>query len=939
MGKDRQQQNPASSSGASGSEEQLPPQQDPRIRQAMIRKNRQRKAAAAEQAKKDSHHKQPGKEASAKAKAEAPLPGDARPERETQTTGFGGETLADTKLESKHETHEQKGAGVKTDITSTQTSSIDKDGVHGQHAHREETHKGDMTKLDEKKYGVDVGKDGVKASREHTTGETIGDDKKTTTHGQSLSAGAKGVELGLESKHREEKGDQTHEHKESGSVGAGPDGVRAQYGRQSTDAEGNQRGGSLSGEIGAHHAEVAGEVSSQTADGHKVAAGGHVKFGKDGAEVGADATFGKAKFSASGGIQVEADDPVALDGGTKFVVDYKVTGKLAGSIGAKGGTFGASLGGSESEFQTGTRMFYTLEAAQEFQKDAAERIEAIAANNPDSADSVLHMEVGESAGEGKQSGWNAGGSGAMDGASAEISGGKQHSNGVSVERVSEDEADVTIYKASGNALGLGAGGFGFSQSSGSDSSEEESITLRFNLKDPEGRAEFERYVRNPDFFPKHGKLVGSAGFESATGSEGTSFGPIGSAGYTSRHSKSEVAGENGSRSSYVGEANQDSVESANLWEAAVADQQGISEDQFMRKQGKEQHNDWRMSAQMEDGHYKDDDHFGDRAEFQIEGKVGGESGGDNWQHMSEMTHADTENMLAEDAGDIQSSGNWKLSASIRASDMEGFAVAVMREPHLTAGPRYDLQQQLRKAADENGGLPPEDMVRIVTEYFAARGPDALADMRENIHPSDADGSGAGPSLEDDLESLDETKALQWDVELEGDKNFPGVPGRHELEKKQEEYTASLVDPSKHAKVAAAATEDLKALRERREAVQDLTRYRDLPIGLKRREIQKIDANIEKLQSLRHLAAVSQTELQGEAEEPKDPKTAELHQLRKEIIELDREIKNLSSTRATRGVEQAIDEMRQQFLKAANPETAIVLGKLLLAQLKTQRDML
>jgi hypothetical protein len=97
--------------------------------------------------------------------------------------------------------------------------------------------------------------------------------------------------------------------------------------------------------------------------------------------------------------------------------------------------------------------------------------------------------------------------------------------------------------------------------------------------------------------------------------------------------------------------------------------------------------------------------------------------------------------------------------------------------------------------------------------------------------------------------------LAWNLELKGDKNFPGTAGRDELERKRADLKERLrTHPENAPTVVTDAQATLKELHARRDAVADKTKYTDLPGELRDEQVKLIDKHIADFEFISHKAS-------------------------------------------------------------------------------------
>lgn len=185
-------------------------------------------------------------------------------------------------------------------------------------------------------------------------------------------------------------------------------------------------------------------------------------------------------------------------------------------------------------------------------------------------------------------------------------------------------------------------------------------------------------------------------------------------------------------------------------------------------------------------------------------KTSGESGDYNREKLGDV-FGDTKH------GDTKASGDWTLSAEV--------SPAVIRE-------LSKVNPEMRAARTK------EERLRVYSKLVKENGARMVA---------------AQVGLGGD--------ATAWNVELKGDKNFPGADGRAELERRRAALKQRLRgDPTSARAVAAEAQQVLDELEARRKAVADESRYTDLPEGLREEQLKLIAQHIEDFTFIRHAAS-------------------------------------------------------------------------------------
>lgn len=396
-------------------------------------------------------------------------------------------------------------------------------------------------------------------------------------------------------------------------------------------------------ELGNGHVGADLSVTKQNESGSSRRTGAGIELSEDGASARASQTWtsqsGKSvSVSVHAGVEVHTSDPVKLDD-THFAVEYERTVGGGGGLGGGAHGIGGSVGKSKERFQTGTRVFASLEEALAFKEHAAELLADAA--DPGSVEGAKTLEVGESRGSGEDSGWSAGVSGAIEGASIGYGHHSQSGHGLSVHRRSKTEFEVTYTEESSEGGGLSEHGLGIGLSRPSDSGKQRSVTVRFDLSTPEGQRGFEEFCQNPRL-PTDGNLAVSGGAMVAREAEKrhSSSDRVGIAGLvndTIGHETSETTryDERGKHEAYHGTETHDSDPS-----------------RIGRIFGAQ---DLHSSVEITSRQENDKE-----AGYEIVGKVSGESGKYNRGKLQHLFGRD-ENW---DESKVQPSGEWTMSAEI-----------------------------------------------------------------------------------------------------------------------------------------------------------------------------------------------------------------------------------------------------------------------------------
>jgi hypothetical protein len=176
--------------------------------------------------------------------------------------------------------------------------------------------------------------------------------------------------------------------------------------------------------------------------------------------------------------------------------------------------------------------------------------------------------------------------------------------------------------------------------------------------------------------------------------------------------------------------------------------------------------------------------------------VSGESGEYNRTELAKMS------LDPAGHGPAKASGDWTLSADIDKKTI------------------HELEQNVSAF---RGAKTEEDKMRVLTGLVAA-------------HSQMLGGKAA------------------FDVELKGDKNFPGKAGHDKIEATIKELTHLITEhPEQGAAVVSRAQHEIDELTARRTNVANHEKYTDLPDGLRAQQLQLIDDEIANLSAVRHRA--------------------------------------------------------------------------------------
>lgn len=658
---------------------------------------------------------------------------------------------------------------VKGDITSTKG----KPGVAGEVMVVDETVKGDTTTKRARggtagALGGNVASIGGQSTTTTTTGDAA---TATKTAGNLTLRPDGGLVLGGErtretSAGRDAAGEpiKTGATSTTGNLGLSEKGLTGQVGKTRTTQGGTKHGGSATGTIDAD-----GNASGQLA--YKV----ETKRGTS------------LTPSVSGGVSVQASDPIPAEGGG-FDVTYTVTtssgvGLAAGKQLGGGPSVGVQLGTTSASLETGSKHFDDEKQAQAFRDKAATVIaqERLFAKPPTTVEGALQIKIGEERGSGEMSGSSIGGSVAFEGASLGYGKAESTTHQFKVRRISERLFHVTG-SVSGTKGSDVTGSGGITLTKGSSETRAFEVVWEFDLGSRQGRDAFERYATTglPQIFGATIKSMTSSGSEEDH--DNVSVPLLGTARWT-----------------------------GTTWEIIKTDPKGGRKAQFGGQKAHKQEPSWigenilgqdklSSSAQIT-SHLEGDGEGGEQESYEAEVKVSSDSGDYNRKQFGEIF------MGVPTTGDVKPSGEWTLTAQISPD--------VVRELE-------KLNKEMRNAWSK------EDVMRAYSKLVKERG-------ARMVGGQVARGGDANA----------------WTLELKGDKNFPGQAGRAALDARRTELRGKLKDAAAAKAVVSDAQKTLDELRARRIAVADKERYTDLPDGLRDQQLKLIDKHITDFEFIRH----------------------------------------------------------------------------------------
>ena len=529
--------------------------------------------------------------------------------------------------------------------------------------------------------------------------------------------------------------------------------------------------------------------------------------------------------SVSAGYSVTASEPRAQ--GKDFVVDWE----RSLSAGAKGGASKgkAKIGGGASltDREFGTRTFATKDEALAFKKNAATMLPT-GADDPNTVAGAMQLEIGESRGHGSSTELSAsGGVGFAGGGS--IGAGVQKSSGesFSVRRVDASTFEVTAEDTGKTGKSFSMANFVGGMTGHSASDQTSSRTLRFDLSTVEGKAAFEAYNRDPSQVPSKGATqVSTTQMKGDQHGKTVNITPWHTHDRTSRTEEAVTQSEAGKLERYTGKSSDNASTTLPFFD--------------------ESHDN--VNTQF-DAFERDDKH----SQYALSGSVDSSGGESSMKHLASLT-----GMVYRTPEGAKSSGKWGVQVEITEQMVNEFVANVSDEKVREMGffdsldPRNDLRTQLRDAKTS------DDRKRALAKFMADAGHDgkAIKQMRNTLH-----GVKNNSYLGDDYELMKNNKRgnFDYDLTLEGDRNFKGMEARLELEAKIKDYQ-NLVSSNPeaaatlHTEVAATFAE----VSRQRAEIANPKRYTDLPHELRETQVANLDAKISQLRELRDQTARAAT---------------------------------------------------------------------------------
>ena len=813
-------------------------------------------------------------------------------------------------------------------------------------------------------YKVGFGKGGVKGEYGHSHTTEVGGEKHTDAKKVSYADGRIGAEKSNTKVMKDADGNEvTKSSAVSGSIGL--DSASGGYKTSTATKDGGSSSHAVNGSVDWDKGEASAGYShaSTSKDGTSLTAGGSATVDKHGNLTGASVNAGVeskggTSVSVSGKYAVEAGKVEARDG--KYVVSWTRTVGAGGSAGRSGGRGGASVKGEAAHLDQGTRVFGSKEEAEHFKEHAASLIPTDQPS-PETVKGALALEIGESRGATDKLGGGITATGKAGVATASIGVEKGSSHGAMIERISANVFQVTVSDGSSKGISgdVGVGGAGAGKFA--QSSQDHSVTVQFDLATPAGQKAFEEYNRTHKVPKKGGQVVSQTDAEASRHGTRLSFGPLGSASIASSTWDSTTHDASGKTEVHGGGYEENVTSKIPFFKGH--DNMGLS------LVGVE-HNDTERS-------------------YALQGTVDSTDGEASRHRLAQITGMQSGTY---DPDKLKSSGKWRVDVNFSAAQADQFMDEVGSEKVRDISifeSRPDVRNNLRK--ELKAAKTSDDRMKAIARFVAegGLGGESMDVMRRLLFGQ------ASSGLDNHF-----LGNFDYDLQLEGDKNFRGVQGRVELENKLVGYQTLMAQGEASSSTLVGSLQgELETLRKQRAEISDPKRYTDLPDELRAQQVQKLDLYIEQVRGMRLQAAQAATKLHPdqaidpnegatldqEAADAKggkgDPKLAELRRLRHQISSSDSQIdlfqfqyqtarqeaSQLSGTggvasthdhrrqydqihagaSAAQGLQagasamlRATEDLRVRFILAMNkPEEAAALGAALLAQLRMTEAML
>jgi hypothetical protein len=677
---------------------------------------------------------------------------------------------------------------------------------------------------------------GASRKNEHKEGEDV----HSSEHGGNVKIAGANSEAGY--KHTKVVGDEHKADETSKGIKINKDGVGGtfekkhedkrkvinEHGEEEEKVKSRATGGGVSIGPNGMKADLDHTRVSESGTSHKVSGG--VELGKDKKAVEGGYTYG-TKDGNSASVKVKLEDGIEVEEpkkvGDKWVVGWKHAKTVGGSGGGSYKGAGANVSGSHESYDAGEREFKSEAEAKEFKKHAAEKIKGM--KDPRDLQGAFALEIGETRGHGTGNTGSVGGSLNFEGAKLGAGQTNTSSSDVKVRRVSLNMFEVTHGSAKGSDGNVSLGGFGVTASHDNIDKSHQAITARFDLSTKQGQQAFQSFCSSGILLPG-GKIVATEHGKEHSSVDGLQIPILGASSWTGRTWENHLEDEQGHHDDYGGDKAEDHHPG-----------------KVMKWLGEEDaHSNASLLAHEENGKFTD---------YRMEANFSGDDGEFVRSRMAALVGSGNN----KNAPHGKPSGKWHLSHNMDEKWMQQILhyYRDRREGFSESGPDRELHDALRKAKTK------EDVMRVLTDHISSHW-NFIGDTFRGAQ---------------DLGSA----GFNWDVELEGDPNFPGEKGRLELEEKIKRYGEMMA--ASHGvgadKLVPQIDADLKALQARRAAVSNDKKYNDLPDHLRGQQLKDMDDKIHAFHNLLEQASVTAvkndpTESNADRDKRMDPKNKDAY---------------------------------------------------------------
>ncbi|HEY4179780.1 MAG TPA: hypothetical protein VGM90_23220 [Kofleriaceae bacterium] len=553
-----------------------------------------------------------------------------------------------------------------------------------------------------------------------------------------------------------------------------------------------------------------GDVGWKTADG--------VNGGK----------VGEVTTKVSGGY-AQSTSPPSYDG-VSWTLSWSVSLSAGGGRGVGGPEdtkagvgSGADAKLAASLVKSGTTVYPDEAAARKAYEDGAFMIqgEHLASINrlPEQAEAEK-LAIGESVDVQFKADLTGGVSGSGSNVNVSANVGVGGSGDVKVTKLANNKLRVTQRGVDTKQASGSVGTIGVSGGGGGGTASSTSQTFDFDLGTPEGKAAYAKFL-NLGTPPAAGPGVtlvssGKGEFSSSTVGIGLGLGPVNGSG-----SNTSTSGEftetstdgNSQRNTIVGQQT-DSVKGFNP----------VTPDKTIRTDSLEITTDSTKdgSGNMVGG----DSQFVIKTSIQAQNDAGAANG------ELDKVLGEPSSSGKVDGKSSGTTGKWSVEGSYTNEQMKKFQDDVVSgKITLTShGTEATNPAATLKAKLSDPTLSDHDKKVALAEWFAARGPEASADLRTSLGPP------------------------QLNVALDGDKYLNGATNKAVFEGKRQALEDRFLDPDLHGTKVKDLLRDVQALYveqvERRDHIANPDNYRELPVGLRHELVKQVEGNYQVVAQMR-----------------------------------------------------------------------------------------